>query len=184
MATDSPKRSRRKRSRRRSSTEEQRKVLLKAEQDSIVMWKKPFTTLWVVLTSPKWVVTFEFHWIARSPGLGVVFKMVNYNNNTNSNNNSNSTFILSSPFPFPLSSPFSSRYYFILECLLLTREYTLKLLNNLAILIPVIILVVSLYGLTLVEGRHQFYIQVLKKEALWCGYWVGLGKSKTHIIRA
>merc|ERR1719431_449948 len=62
-----------------------------------------------------------------------------------------------------------------MECLVLTREYTLKLLNNLAILIPLIILVVSLYGFTLVEGRHQPYIELIKKEALWCGYWVGLG---------
>jgi len=111
MATDSPKRSRRKRNRRRNSTEEQRRALLKAELESIVIWRKPFTTL----------------------------------------------------------------YYFIMECLVLTREYTLKLLNNLAILIPLIILVVSLYGFTLVEGRHQPYIELIKKEALWCGYWVGLG---------
>ena len=69
------------------------------------------------------------------------------------------------------------RYYFVLECAMLIHEYTLKLLNNLAILIPLIILVVSLYGLTLVEGKHQVYVEAIKKQALWCGYWVGLGKS-------
>lgn len=111
MATDTPKRSKRKRNRRRNSTEEQRRALLKAEQDNIVLWRKPFTTL----------------------------------------------------------------YYFVLECAMLIHEYTLKLLNNLAILIPLIILVVSLYGLTLVEGKHQVYVEAIKKEALWCGYWVGLG---------
>jgi len=57
----------------------------------------------------------------------------------------------------------------------LIREYTLKLFHNLAIFLPLVIFVVSLYALTLVEGRHQYYLQIIKKEALWCGYWVGLG---------
>ena len=68
-------------------------------------------------------------------------------------------------------------YYFLLECAVLIREYTLKLFHNLAIFLPLVIFVVSLYALTLVEGRHQYYLQIIKKEALWCGYWVGLGMT-------
>merc|ERR1719383_546437 len=48
-------------------------------------------------------------------------------------------------------------------------------MNNLAILIPIVIFVLSVYGLTLVEGAHQVYFEMIEKQALWCGYWVGLG---------
>jgi len=111
MASDSPKRGKRKRGRRRNSAEEERRKIAKAEQDSIVIWRKPFTTL----------------------------------------------------------------YYFTLECFVLACEYSKKLLNNLSILIPLLILVVSLYALTLIEGGHQIYVEIVKNKVLWCGYWVGLG---------
>jgi len=111
MATDSPKRSRRKRGRRRNSDDDQKKTQLKQEQESIVLWRKPLITL----------------------------------------------------------------YYFVLECFILIREYAKKLLNNLAILIPLMLLALTIYGLTHVEGAHRVYFEMIEKQALWCGYWIGLG---------
>ena len=63
-----------------------------------------------------------------------------------------------------------------MECLILTREYAKKLLNNLAILIPLLLLAMSVYALTHVQGPHQAYFQMIENQVLWCGYWVGLGK--------
>ena len=60
---------------------------------------------------------------------------------------------------------------------MLACEYSKKLLNNLSILIPLLILVVSLYALTLIEGGHQIYVEIVKNKVLWCGYWVGLGQE-------
>jgi len=111
MATDSPKRSKRKRGRRRNSADEVKKTELKHEQENIVLWRKPLITL----------------------------------------------------------------YYFVLESITLICEYAKKLMNNLHILIPIVIFVLSVYGLTLVEGAHQVYFEMIEKQVLWCGYWVGLG---------
>ena len=64
---------------------------------------------------------------------------------------------------------------------MLICEYAKKLINNLAILIPIVIFVLSVYGLTLVEGAHQVYFEMIEKQVLWCGYWVGLGKFTSRL---
>lgn len=72
-------------------------------------------------------------------------------------------------------SPFRTVFYFLLECFQLLVEYSHKLLSNLTLVIPLFLLLTALYVATLLQGPHQKYLEAIRKEALWCGYWVGLG---------
>lgn len=71
--------------------------------------------------------------------------------------------------------PIDTVYYFLAETSLLLSEYASKILHNLHILIPSLLVLLGFYALTLVDGPHQHYLTLFRKEILWCSYWVGLG---------
>uniref|UniRef100_A0A8C6M845 Vacuole membrane protein 1 n=1 Tax=Nothobranchius furzeri TaxID=105023 RepID=A0A8C6M845_NOTFU len=71
--------------------------------------------------------------------------------------------------------PVTTLQYFLLETLIMLKEWTYKLWHRRGAVFLLLVLC-SLFSVTYsAEGAHQEYVQYLEKKFLWCAYWVGLG---------
>jgi len=72
-------------------------------------------------------------------------------------------------------SPFRTIYYFLLETILQLRSNGVKLLHKRRLLTVLLLATVAALGIYYIPGKHQSYVLSVRKEIVWCGYWVGLG---------
>ncbi|XP_034540064.1 vacuole membrane protein 1-like isoform X3 [Notolabrus celidotus] len=72
-------------------------------------------------------------------------------------------------------NPFLTLYFFILELLIMLKEWMSRLWQQRQTVFGLLILLVLFFIAYCVEGTHQKYVHYMEKKTLWCAYWVGLG---------
>lgn len=73
------------------------------------------------------------------------------------------------------TQPILTIKYCVLEISALMQTYRRTMLNNKKTLALLAILVVTFFTLWYIPGKHQVYVELIRKNALFVVYWVGLG---------
>ncbi|KAM5274639.1 vacuole membrane protein 1 isoform 2-T2 [Ctenodactylus gundi] len=71
--------------------------------------------------------------------------------------------------------PLITLQYFILETLVVLKEWTSKLWHRQSIVVSFLLLLAVLVATYYVEGAHQQYVRRIEKQFLLYAYWIGLG---------
>jgi len=71
--------------------------------------------------------------------------------------------------------PFLTFYYFVLEVGMLLQSFLLKLWRNKVAVVFGLLLFLVAFIVYHTDGPHQPAVMWMRKELLWCAYWVGLG---------
>ncbi|XP_076832622.1 vacuole membrane protein 1 [Brachyhypopomus gauderio] len=71
--------------------------------------------------------------------------------------------------------PVLTLQYFLLETLIIFKEWTWKLWQRRWAVFLILVLLSVFSAAYSIEGAHQKHVQYLENRVLWCAYWVGLG---------
>jgi len=71
--------------------------------------------------------------------------------------------------------PITTLGYFLLESFELLKEEKKNILKHRKTCSIIVLFTFAIILAYTLEGHHQTYINVFKKDILWCAYWVGLG---------
>lgn len=71
--------------------------------------------------------------------------------------------------------PLLTTYYFLLEGLLLFRELCVKLWRNKKLVLVLLFTFLCTFAIYHIDGPHQKFVWIFRKQFLWCTYWIGLG---------
>ncbi|XP_077995466.1 vacuole membrane protein 1-like isoform X2 [Glandiceps talaboti] len=71
--------------------------------------------------------------------------------------------------------PFTTLFYFFCETMLKMHNIVVRLWNNIIKVLIFLSIVATLVMAYNTKGSHQKYVASIRKQFLWCSYWVGLG---------